>query len=381
MSRSNISSVVSSNAAAWASPPLLTRKSAVSRSHVSRSAATTASRKAGKVSVRPTSSGSATAVPPFFSIIRTVSSGAVGAAVVSEDHADPPCGDPDGCASPDARASAGDDRDLHGEPPVHSWSPRTSARTGLLHQSAATTTNDIPMLPFTCLILLLPRVSSGWFNRPRAPRGAANAARPPRPARHDHRRRRRPGLEGRPAGPAVAIDDRHGAGAHRAGGETPRTGRPRVRVRRRAVPGRVGRPARHRALRRRDPRAPGAGLRPGAAPVRRRRTAAAGGSRRPPARGRRRATGHRRQRRPRRAGRRGGPPAAAARPTPRRHGARAADRAGDPLAAPHRRAGRRRPPARPRRQQPLPHRPGGAVDPRPLRTAVPRRGRGAGRPA
>ena len=97
---------------------------------------------------------------------------------------------------------------------------------------------------FTCLILLLPRVSSGWFNRPRAPRGAANVDRPPRPARHDHRRRRRPGVEGRPAGPGVAIDDRHGAGPHRAGGETPRAGRPRVRVRRRAVPGRVGRPAR-----------------------------------------------------------------------------------------------------------------------------------------
>ena len=50
-------------------------------------------------------------------------------------------------------------------------------------------------------------------------------------------------------------------------------------------------------------------------------------------------------------------------------GAGAADQAGDPLAARHRRAGRRRPPARPRRQQPHPRRPGGAVDPRPLRAS------------
>ena len=45
----------------------------MSRRHVSRSAATTASRNAGKVSVLPTSSGSATAVPPSASMRATVS--------------------------------------------------------------------------------------------------------------------------------------------------------------------------------------------------------------------------------------------------------------------------------------------------------------------
>ena len=54
---------------------------------------------------------------------------------------------------------------------------------------------------------------------------------------------------------AVPVDDGHGAGAHRAGRETARAGRPRVRVPRRPVPGRVGRPAGHRPLHRRRPRA------------------------------------------------------------------------------------------------------------------------------
>lgn len=70
-SMSNCASVVSSKLACRPTPALFTRKSKRSRCHVAASAAFTASAKAAKVLLSPTSSGSATARRPFASISDT----------------------------------------------------------------------------------------------------------------------------------------------------------------------------------------------------------------------------------------------------------------------------------------------------------------------
>ena len=184
-------------------------------------------------------------------------------------------------------------------------------------------------------------------------------------------------LEGRPPRPTGTVHVRHGPGGHRPGRQTACPGRPGLRVRPRAVPGRVGRPACDGTVHAGRPRAAGAGVRAHAGPVRRRRVAAPGGPRRHPPRRRRRTFGDRRQRRSPRAARRGGPAAAPARRTPRPRRAGPAGQAGDPVARDHRRAGRDSAPARSRRQQPQPCLPGRALDPRALRGALPGRGRGA----
>ena len=93
-------------------------------------------------------------------------------------------------------------------------------------------------------------------------RGAAGADRPARAPRRDDGDRRRPALGRRPAGRAAGVDHRDGHGADRPGREAPGHRRSRVRLRPRPVPGRLRRPADHRALHARIRGRAGPGVRP-----------------------------------------------------------------------------------------------------------------------
>ena len=168
------------------------------------------------------------------------------------------------------------------------------------------------------------------------------------------------------AGRAAGVDHRDGHGHHRPGREAPGHRRSRLRLRARPVPGRVGRPADHRATtrtHRRTSRRSGSawssGRRPSrrcsSTPTRRRRGARA------------RASGPRRRRRLARAPRRRRPHGAPARQPGRPRRPRADDRARDPLAADQRPARRERAPDRAGRQQPHAREPRGPLDHRALR--------------
>ena len=128
--------------------------------------------------------------------------------------------------------------------------------------------------------------------------------------------------------------------------------RPDVHLRRRAVPGRVGRPAGNRARHPRQRRRAVPRLRARAAPADDRRAAARDAAARDRRTGgrRRHACRHRRQRRITGAAGRARPAARAARRARRRRRAGAGHRARDPVAARHRTAGRDHPPDRAGRQ-------------------------------
>ncbi len=182
---------------------------------------------------------------------------------------------------------------------------------------ALSSENGRTMSPITCLILPLPGAQVDVLHSIRASTSCARCwsatpgptGPPPSTASCIGRAER--------ADAAVGVDVGRGAGAHRAGREDARARRPGVRVPRRPVPRRVGRPAGDRPLHRGQPGPPGARVRPAPGPVGDRRAAAAGAARRPPARRRRHPVRPRRQRRARRARRRRRADAAPARPAAR----------------------------------------------------------------
>ena len=96
-------------------PPLLTRKSNVSRSQVAQERARTASANASKLATSPTSSCSATALAAERLDLGDDVGGLVGVAAVGEDHVDAAAGEVQRGAAPDAAVAAGDECDAgHG---------------------------------------------------------------------------------------------------------------------------------------------------------------------------------------------------------------------------------------------------------------------------
>ena len=153
---------------------------------------------------------------------------------------------------PDARAAAGDDGDLG----VREWlfgMQRANQPPGMERENrTAASMHD----PARCRSMHRLRRRSGRrqsmyvpaHEHRRAARRAAGADRPARAAGRDDGDRRRPPLGRRRAGRAARVDHGDGHGRHRPGREAPGDRRSRLRLRARPVPGRLGRPADHRAL-------------------------------------------------------------------------------------------------------------------------------------